>query len=320
MDNNLDINKNNKIELALASLMFFAPFVKYNLKTREDISSLDKNFILWFIRLWYLNIFLLFLAIASQILYYVTNILFLNTCSTIIIIVLAVLLLIWSIFVLTEKSIVKANVTNDKWVEAVWYNNLSQIILAYIPLYNVYLWYEKHDFDWDNLYMKESLILRWIFSILLAITSNKYILLWFWAIILFVMLLNIFNVRFWDSHEQFLKNLFKKNPEEIWWGILWVCIAPFKWETVKETIDNQKSKYSLIFKLDHKQILLELIIAIFLYWLWVYLWIKTVNYCLIIWISLILARYLIMLIKWKHMSHIPIIREITNLFFISKQK
>jgi len=46
MDNNLDINKNNKIELALASLMFFAPFVKYNLKTREDISSLDKNFIL----------------------------------------------------------------------------------------------------------------------------------------------------------------------------------------------------------------------------------------------------------------------------------
>jgi len=320
MDNNLDINKNNKIELALASLMFFAPFVKYNLKTREDISSLDKNFILWFIRLWYLNIFLLFLAIASQILYYVTNILFLNTCSTIIIIVLAVLLLIWSIFVLTEKSIVKANVTNDKWVEAVWYNNLSQIILAYIPLYNVYLWYEKHDFDWDNLYMKESLILRWIFSILLAITSNKYILLWFWAIILFVMLLNIFNVRFWDSNEQFLKNLFKKNPEEIWWGILWVCIAPFKWGTVKETIDNQKSKYSLIFKLDHKQILLELIIAIFLYWFWVYLWIKTVNYCLIIWISLILARYLIMLIKWKHMSHIPIIREITNLFFISKQK
>jgi hypothetical protein len=46
MDNNIDINKNNKIELALASLMFFAPLIKYNLKSRKDINESDKSFIL----------------------------------------------------------------------------------------------------------------------------------------------------------------------------------------------------------------------------------------------------------------------------------
>lgn len=319
MDNNIDINKNNKIELALASLMFFAPLIKYNLKSRKDINESDKNFIWWFIKLWYLNIWLLWLSIILWIVSYITNIQILNTCSTIIVSILAVLLLIWSIFAIMEKSIMKAEDIDNHIEKQVWSTDAFQIILSYIPLYNIYLWYEKHDFDWNNLYLKESLILRWIFSIMLLMVSNRYILIWFWILIFLMMLLSLFQVKFWLSYEQFIKNLFKKNPEEIWGSMVWVLMAPFGWQTVKETIDMQKWKYSLIFKLEHKQVLLELILIVILSGFGIYMWVVATNYTLIVWIILILARYLVMLVKWKHMPHIPVIKEITNIFFISKK-
>lgn len=249
--------------------------------------------------------------------YYMTNISILSMCGTIIIIILAVLLLIGSIFVLTEKTIITINKA-DEWLSNLRSNNISDIILAYIPLYNIYSWYAQHDFDGEKTYAKESLILWWAFSLLLLITSNKYVLIWFWIIILFTMLLDIFQVHLWSSYNQFINNLFKKNPEEIWWSLIWTCIAPFGWKSVKESIDAQKSKYSLIFKLDHKQVLLELIILILLCGFWIYMGVISTNYAVIIGIILILARYLIMLVKWKHMPHIPGIKEITNIFFISK--
>jgi hypothetical protein len=45
-NNNIEKNQNNRIELALASLMFFAPFVKKILKSRNNIDDADKNFVL----------------------------------------------------------------------------------------------------------------------------------------------------------------------------------------------------------------------------------------------------------------------------------
>lgn len=314
---NIGKNQNNRIELALASLMFFAPFVKKILKSRNDISDADKTFVLWFIKLWYLNILLLVLAIITQIFYYTSGLSILNICSSIIIVILAVLLWVWSFLVITGKEIIKCN--TDESHKATNDNIVSKIILAYIPLYNVYLWYEMHDFDGRNTYLKESLILWGIFSVLLLAISNKYVLIWYMIIILISMLLNIFQVTFWQSSEQFINNLFKKNPEEIRWGFIGILIAPFVSQSVRDSIDSEKWKYSLIFKLDHKQILLELIIIIGLSVFGIYMWIKALNFTLITWIVLILARYLIMLIKWKHLPHIPVIREITSIFFISKK-
>lgn len=315
--NNIDMNKNNKIELALASLMFFAPLVKKVLKSRNDVDDEDKIFVLWFIKLWYVNIALLISAIIIEIIAYMASISILDTCGTVIIVILAIFLLIESLLVITEKSIIKwniseSNIASDKTM-------VSQIILGYIPLYNVYLWYKMHNFDGENLYLKESLVVWWLFSILLLMTSNKYILIGYVIIILMTMMLNIFQVQLWQSIENLIKNIFVKNPEEIRWSIVGVLIAPFVSGSVAETISSQKWKYSLIFKLDHKQILLELILMIILWGFGIYMWIKAMNYTLIVWIILILARYLIMLIKWKHMPHIPVIREITNIFFISKK-
>ncbi len=45
-NNNIDKKQNNKIELALASLMFFAPLVKKVLRSRNDVDNEDKNFVL----------------------------------------------------------------------------------------------------------------------------------------------------------------------------------------------------------------------------------------------------------------------------------
>lgn len=315
--NNTNINKNNKIELALASLMFFAPLIKFNLKNRTDIQNEDQNFINGFIKLWLINIVLLILWVAFETLFYFTTTTVFDIFWTSILVWLAILILIECIFVICEKNIIHTSwieTNSDSW------NDVIKICLNYLPLYNIYIWYKKHDFEWENMSLKESIILRWLFSVLLVITQNKYILISFWVLTLINMISNIFHINFGIKFDNFISNIFKKNPEEIRWSIIWLLISPFSWKSISETITDQKLKYSLIYKLDHKQILLELIILILLWCGWIYIWLKTWNYVLITGTFLILSRYWIMLIKWKHMTHIPIIKELTSIFFISKNK
>lgn len=313
---NKSYDKNNKIELALASLMFFSPLIKSNLKNRSDISDNDKNFVHWFVKLWFFNIFLLILGITIEIISYFNAIAILDTIWTIILVILAAILLIESIFVISEKPIIN---TNPDDMAYLW-NDIFTIFLNYIPLYNIYLWYKNHDFESENIWIKESILLWGLFVILLLLPTNKYILIWYLIVILMSMVSNMFHIDFGEWYKKFISNAFKKNPEEVRWYILWVIIYPFSWNSIAESIANQKWAYNLIFKLDHKQVLLELIILILLSIFGIYMWFRWWNYYLITGILAILWRYLIMLVKWKHMPHIPILKELTNVFFISKKQ
>lgn len=306
-------SKNNKIELSLSALMFFSPLINNNIKDRQDITNDDKIFIKWFVRLWYLNIVLLLNTITLWVIYYNTTLPIFNTLCNISLIILIVFLWIWSLFAILEKPIVKSNYTDNEATV-----NKSNIMLNFVPLYNIYLWYQNHDFDNQHTELKESLILWWLFSIIALLPINKYIIISCLIIILLFLIARIVWLDFGEKYNNFVDNLFKKNPEEIWWYAAWLLKTPFvQWE-LKDIINEQKWKYSLIYKMDYKHILLEYIILAILILCGLYIWMKSKNGMILLWIILVIWRYGLMLIKWKHVPHIPVLREFTNLFFRKK--
>ncbi len=304
---------NNKIELSLSALMFFSPLIQNLIKKSNTISELDKNFIKWFIKLWYFNIILLIISIITQISFYITKIPLLQTTSFITIIIVWVSLTIWSIYAILNKEIFKNNheIKIDK-------THLLEEILYYIPIYNIYLWYKKHEFEKSNLILKESILLRTIFTALLIISSGSN-LIFIILIFIIIRIVSIINwIYWWEKSLKKINNIFKKNPEEMFAYIIWIWKTIFNWKTIKENILMTKQKYELIPKIDYKQILLQYIILSLLICLLIYKWYINNNLNLMIWSLLIIWRYWIMIVKRQHVPNLPIIKEFVDLFFKNK--
>lgn len=66
------IINNNKIQLALSSIMFFAPLIKKEIK-KNNINIKDKKFIETYIKYWNINIIILSIVIISWTLAYLLD-------------------------------------------------------------------------------------------------------------------------------------------------------------------------------------------------------------------------------------------------------
>lgn len=304
----------NKTELALSALMFFAPLIQ-NLIKKNNIEKSDQNFLNWYIKLWYFNIILLALTIIFQITFYLkSNIIFQNI-GFIISIILWISLSIWSVYAILNKEIFynqkKQNLKQNK-------ENLLDNILYYIPIYNIYIRYNEHKFEKPNIILKESLLLRTIFTIILLIFpwENTIIAIF---LLLFLRIISIANwIYWWEKYFDIINKSFKKNPEEIWGYILGVIQTLFNWKKIKENIINIKQQFEFIPKIDYKQILSQYLILIILLWFLFYLWITNNNLNIIIASMLITWRYWTMIVKRKHVPNVPILKEFVNLFFKNK--
>lgn len=314
---NEKIKYNNKLELSLSALMFFSPLIQKQIKKRSDISKDEKNFIQWFIKIWYMNILMLILSIWLQIIFYLTNIGFIQSISIITTTILAISLVIWSIYAISGKELIKSNqIVNEI--------NSSQkkinIIINYIPLYNIYLRYKKHNFENPDLVLKES-ILVWSTLLVTLLLFNNEKIIWFGITIIVIRVITLLNnINFWEKTKNFVNSLFKKNPEEIRWYVIWTIKTIFNKKSLKENINTNKTIFELIIKIEYKQILLEYILLFILGLYLIYYWYINQNISLLFSIVFILGRYVVMIIKWKRVPHLPIIKEITSLFFNNKNK
>jgi hypothetical protein len=304
--------------------MFFSPLIQKILKKNKSIAQQDKDFVSWSIKLWYFNIFLLLLTITLEIVFYLTKLSITQTISTITMIVLAVSLVIWSIYAISWKAILKSsNQRNGNLSEnnnTNLTNNKLETLLKYIPLYNIYLRYKNHNFNDPDIILKESII-RWsLFTIILMIFQNQTIN-WVILAILWIRIIALMNnINLPTIIKQKINKLFTKNPEELRWYISWTITNIFDKKSISENIAEQKTNYILLFKATNKQIIFEYsILSLLIVW-WLYTWYITENTTLIIAVLLITVRYLIMLIKRNHLPHIPVIREITSIFFKHKTK
>ena len=308
----------NKTELALSALMFFSPLIQNLIKKNNiNIEESEKNFLNWYIKLWYFNIILLGISIFFQIIYYTSNNKLFQSLWIILSIVLWISLVIWSVYAILNKEILWKNNEKDFNYKD---EKLLDNILYYIPVYNVYKRYNEHKFENPNILLKESLLLRTVFTVFLLIFPWENLII----ILILIVALRIISIAnwlyWWEKFNIIINKIFKKNPEEIWGYILGVITTLFNWKKITENISNIKQKFELIPKIDYKQILSQYLILLILLWFLFYLWVSNNNINLIFAALLITWRYGVMIIKRKHVPNIPILKEFVNLFFKNKNE
>lgn len=309
-----ELTSTTKIQLSLSSVMFFSPFIKRLIHSRWFVLSVDDSeFIQGYITLWYLNITLLLLSILSGIWMYAIDMPFLRMFYYTILILLLILLLGESIFVLLEKPLLHSK-------HGFWYTDISlnktQILLSYLPLYNIYLWYQIHDFQHIYRWPKESIFL-WILFIWSWLFFQTPVV----SIVIFILIIaRVASLFGWidvlpDQMKNKLNMLFTKNPEELWGYVTWSLRSLFRKEKIADAINQQKLQYSLLVPLTTTSLIIEYSLA-WIAFLWaIYLWITqtfTVLYYGVL--GLLLGRYLLMYIRWKHIPHLPLFKELVDFF------
>lgn len=93
--------------------------------------------------------------------------------------------------------------------------NKKDIILKYLPIYDIYLRYQAHNFDKPNRRIKESILRRLVF--VLSCLAGKAVIS---STILIVIILRIASlmsdIDVFNTHTKHILNkLFIKNPEEL---------------------------------------------------------------------------------------------------------
>lgn len=314
-------NQSLKIQLSLASLMFFSPFIKYLIKTSNfELDNKDNDFVQSYISLWWINIVLLLLALVTGLVSYFYFIPIVETIYQIIIGLLIILLTIWCIWTITEIKIINSTYSNKDSVEE--YNNIDKIhtILWYLPGYSIYLWYNKHDFEKPDLLLKESFVMWILFGISCFIPIQIISIFIFMVIIVrIVSLLGNINIVS-KKISEFVSSLFYKNPEEIWgyiwWSIVFILHGNYNLPYWKLLVENTKKEYQYLYDIkkfgsiqwQYWLLLISIILILLQVDLWYISWLAVIS------IILILIRYWVMLFVWWRSPAIPLMREFVILF------
>ena len=313
METNVNNSVNKKTEFAFSAMMFFAPLIKSNIRTNSNLSDEDKVFVNWYIKLWYINIILLVIAIVLWVIQFSIWNLIIQRISIGVLILLALSLIVWTILISLWKNINLNNtLDNSEW--NVDFNKL----FYFIPVYNIYLWYKNHQFEWENSMIKCGIFLWSVFILLAVFIRNPYIDTILLVFILFVIVCYISWIKFWVKWDSFFNKIFFKNPEEIWWYVSGTVFSLFNKKWLKDSITEQKKQFEFLFKVDNKQIIFEYVLMWLLCLCGMFVGIKYWKYTLFVCDFLIILRYFIMVVKWWHLPHLPIFRWISSIFFSSK--
>lgn len=318
------IDSNTKTQLSLAAALFFSPLVHIILKKNtRNLSQEEYNFVHGYVKLGNITLVFGLVTILSSVMNYLFVLKALDVIYTVSISILVFLLLISVVSILSDISLWKWR--DYKLQTYTIEGNKKDIILKYLPLYALYLRYKAHSFEKPNRWVKESLILWTIFlfaSILGSVNISIVILI---LIILRIACI-MSDVDFVSIKiKQRLNMLFLKNPEELRWyvtgsvvylvkSLLHTCfaLAPY---SLQEEIKKEKNAYSAIIDIAGNTPL----IAEYILWILLMVGLAYVinidftvrTYYAGCW--LLVGRYLMMAVQWKHLPHLPIAREIVLL-------
>ncbi len=320
---NEKVNNTNKLRLSLAATMFFSPLVKALVsKGHLELKDEDVKFIDGYVRLWYLNVVLLLTTLIGAGAMYFTNNAIFNWVYLI-----SISLLIGILIIGSGCAVAKINILQSDG-QLVHYQDTnvdkSDILISYLPFYNIYLWYKLHSFEHPYWRAKESILLRSLF-VAVAFLSKSAAASSFILIVIIIRVASLmWGMDFLDKEfKKRLNKLFVKNPEEVWGYISWVLTFFVKkisgWSseiTVESAITEQKLAYQSFnsLKIPHTRIQYLLLFISLGIWFYssdftLYSWILYVPIALIVW------RYVIMFGKWKKLPHLPLMKEIIDLGF-----
>lgn len=308
-----------KLELSLASLMFFGPFIKHMIFEDSvfSLSDEDKDFVRWYTLLGFINLALWIITtglwIASTFFSYQwISILFITFSIS-----LLILLLGGSILALSNISLVKTHTTSPNDTISKDLEDSQDILLHYLPIMNFHIWYDLHDFDGTHDILKESQIIWTLFAGVCLIGNSRFISIFLILIIMRIVSLMIL----WNNTPvrwtNLITTLFKKNIEEVWGYLLGTIIrtiAKLFWSTksLSTTQDTYKLPYSYLYDIS-KYSNIQWQYFLILVGTWYFLstipsWTK--FWFIILGTGLLWGRYFLMAITWKHLPPIPIIDDI----------
>lgn len=309
--------------------MFFAPLVQHLIKTSKiDLSDSDKEFIQSYIQYGYITLIWLTTAIAGTIRYFFNDSTFIYRLHTIIGIITFILLVIGVVCIFNNTQIINASTKASRTIKENIKEEKSNIIMTYLPLYNIYTRYKTHKFNQPIRRQKESLILWSLFIIACYIETNGILAI----IIIIFIILRVASLLGWvdiiDTKLQTkLTKLFSVNPEEMRSYIIWSMhysinniLYPHKNIYRQQYIDNYKLTYRQLLPKDSNIIIQEYLIGLLISILLIYQRDNYDNRTLYIGGIIIVGRYIITAAYWKHLPYIPIIHEIhiSILYIISK--
>ena len=315
------VDNNTKTQLSLAAALFFSPLVQNMLKKNtRDITDKDRDFIRGYIKFGYITLLFWVITIASWIMNYIFVLKILSVTYTISIFLLIFLLVISVVSILSDISLLKWRSTKPQnyTIEG----NKKDIILKYLPIYNIYLWYSAHTFDKPNRRIKESLLL-WTIFLLVCMSGNIFMSSTLLILIIFRVAALMSDIDFLTIPiKQRLNKLFLKNPEEMMWYITWSLryliqsfvhiFVPMPVYTLQIEIVKEKESYSRIIDIyNNTNIIIEYILWILLM-IWL-VYIMRIDFTIrtyTVWFWLLILRYMIMAIQLKHIPHLPIAREL----------
>lgn len=318
------LDTNTKTQLSLAAALFFSPLVQNMLnKNTWEITDKDRNFIRGYIKFGYITLLFWIITIGAGVMNYLFVLDILNVIYTISIFVLIFLLVISIVSILSDISLLKwwDHTIDNYAIEG----NKKNIILKYLPIYNIYLWYTSHNFDKPNRWIKESILL-WALFWILSMTGNIFMTSTMLILIILRVAALMSDIDFLTTPtKHWLNTLFLKNPEEIMGyftgSIIFLTktllhiFSKIQEYSLEEEIKKEKEAYARIIDMQgNTSIILEYILwTILIVWL---IYSGLLDFTIrtyYIWLGLLIARYLVMMIQLKHLPHFPIAREIVLL-------
>ncbi len=309
-------DNSTKIQLSIASLMFFAPFIKSRLnKSENELNQDEKNFVQSFISLGWINIIVLWITAIVGLSAYYNPSDFLITSYQILIWILVFMIIGWSIAAIAEYPINLKSKTNSKLGKS----DKINLLLYYIPGYSIYLRYNQHKFDDPNIYLKESMILWALFTVFSFLAYDiPIIIIAIIIVVRVVMLIGGLDIIPQKTKEKISK-LFYKNPEEIWayvrWSVLFIFQNNYTKEWWKSLVNKHKKEYQYIYDIKKTRTIQVQ------YWIWfiimiIILWQIDLGRIPALWmlgVALFLSRYLTMIFIRNRAPSLPIIHEIQSL-------
>lgn len=295
---------------AVVGMMFFAPLLK-NSVNNSDFSEEEKDFIEWYLQVWFVNLTFLIIALAATLM----NMFRVHPILPRIITIASFTVYIITIFSLFAcANWLTMRKSDEKLVVNIQHK--WQLLKSYIPVLNFVLWFRQENYNMPYRWLKESILLRTIFIFWTLLLGNLF---WIWvlAVIIVRIALLMINVDIIPlSIKRAINSTFSCNPWEITAYIFSPIVSMIKKTDYETILQARKLAYAQWQWFGIWIIIQYIGFVAILYFMYRYsvdiFWIQIVLLsAMIMW----LTRIVIFYVYKKTFLRIPILSEITSLVF-----
>lgn len=295
---------------SIAWVMFFAPFVKIRVKSDPDFTEEERDFIAWYVQVWFVNlIFLAIVGIASLFNIYLNE----SILSWIITIcgIAIFIISVFSIFACANDLTMRKE--NETLMQNIQHKN--QVIKAYTPVLNFILWFRQENYSMPYRWLKESILLRTIFVFGTLLLWNS-----FWLGVLIIILVRVvlllLNVDIIPvSMKKAINSIFSCVPWEVMAYISAPIVSKIR-KTDYETVLQARKQWYAQWQAFWIWIIIQYILFIgILYLLYREIDITIDDIILLFAAILWIVRIIIFYINKKMFLRIPVLSEIISLIF-----